>query len=124
MRRLLGLLPLLVLLGAPPVYAEAKKCKALVSFFVGEDATVVFLVRDGAVRANAVNLTRQDLTTVVTELRAGVDWVQNSGADFDTRLSQKLHQILLGGFAAELAGVAHLIFVSPKLNIRAGPMRW
>ena len=98
------------------VAALLRPDEALVSFFVGEDATVVFLVRDGAVRANAVDLSRQDLTTVVTELRAGVDWVRNSGADFDTRLSQKLHQILLGGFAAELAGVAHLIFVP------AGPL--
>jgi CHAT domain-containing protein len=98
------------------VNALLRPDEALVSFFVGEDVTVVFLVGDGAVRANAVDLSRQDLTTVVTELRAGVDWGQDYGADFDTRLSQKLHQILLGGFAAELAGVAHLIFVP------AGPL--
>ena len=96
--------------------------EAVIAFFVGEDATVAFLVHGGRLRVNAVNLSEANLYRVVAELRAGVNWTVNYGLDFDTRLSRKLYEILLGGFAAELAQVRHLLIVpsGPLMSLPPG----
>ncbi|MFQ5955146.1 MAG: CHAT domain-containing protein [Kiloniellales bacterium] len=107
-----------------PVAVDAllRPDEAVIAFFVAMDATVVFLVRGGKVRVNAVDLSEANLHRVVAELRAGLDWDTNYGVDFDTRLSQKLYETLLGEFAAELADVRHLLIVpsGPLMSLPPG----
>lgn len=82
--------------------------EALASMMVSDQGTVVFLLRDGRVRAHAVGLSRNALDTVVRELRQGIDFSRGE-ADFDLELSHRLYRALLQPLEAELAGVNHLI---------------
>jgi CHAT domain-containing protein len=82
--------------------------EALVSMMVSDQGTIVFLLRDGRVKAHAVALSRNALDTVVRELRTGVDFSRGE-VDFDLDLSHKLYRALLQPLEADLAGIKHLI---------------
>lgn len=82
--------------------------EALVSMMVSDQGTIVFLLRDGRVKAHAVGLSRNALDTVVRELRQGIDFSRGE-VDFDLDLSYRLYRALLEPLEADLAGVRHLI---------------
>jgi CHAT domain-containing protein len=82
--------------------------EALVSMMVSDQGTIVFLLRDGRVKAHAVGLSRNALDTVVRELRQGIDFSRGE-VDFDLELSYRLYRALLEPLEADLAGVRHLI---------------
>ncbi|MBL8705636.1 MAG: CHAT domain-containing protein [Rhodospirillales bacterium] len=84
--------------------------EALVSMMTSDQGTIVFLLRDGKVKAHAVALSRKALDTVVRELRNGIDFSKGE-AQFDLELSHKLYRALLQPLEAELAGVRQLILV-------------
>jgi len=92
--------------------------EALVSMLTSDQGTIVFLLRDGKVKAHAVALSRNALDVVVRELRVGIDFSRGA-AEYDLELSHKLYRALLQPFEAELAGVKHLVLapVGPLLAL-------
>ncbi len=96
-----------------PAAALAKLLKpgeALLSMMVSDQGTVVFLLRDGRLRAHGVNLKRDALEAIVRQLRLGLDWTR-SQPDFDLDVSHRLYKALLQPLEPALDGVKQLIVV-------------
>lgn len=102
--------------GTAEVARLMKPGEALVTMLSSDQGTIVFLLRDGRLKAHAVALSQRALDTVVRELRRGLDWTKTGETDFDLDLSYKLYRALLGPFEDDLAGVKHLILAP------AGPL--
>lgn len=102
--------------GAAEIAKLLKPGEALVTMLSSDQGTLVFLLRDGKLKAHAVALSQRALDTVVRELRRGLDWTKGGQADFDLELSYKLYRALLEPLEADMAGVKHLILVP------AGPL--
>lgn len=99
--------------------------EAVLKLLVMPQETHAWLLRRDRATWKRLPLSAEDLTDMVSLLRAGLDRsggmlrsavplrakAKRSGQQFDVETASRLHDALLGSFADELAGVAHLIFV-------------
>jgi len=99
-----------------------KPDEALASFFPTREATYVFLVRDGKVRAHRAPVTYAALDKSVRDLRARLDLADGQLRAFDVAAAQKLYADLLAPVAPGLQGATHLIVVpaGPLLSLPLG----
>ena len=99
-----------------------KPAEALVSFFPTREATYVFLVRDGTVRAHRASVTYAALDKSVRDLRAGLDLADGQLRAFDVAAAQKLYADLLAPLGPGLQGATNLIVVpaGPLLSLPLG----
>jgi CHAT domain-containing protein len=96
--------------------------EALALFLPTQDATFVFLVRDGKVHVHRAAVGGRILTEKVKILRATLDLGDGTPRAFDLAVAHELYQTLLAPVATQLAGVTHLLVVpaGPLLSLPLG----
>jgi len=96
--------------------------EALVLFLSTQDATFIFLVRDGKAHLHRAMVGRKALTEKVKALRATLDLSDGAPRAFDLAVAQELYQTLLAPVAKHLTGVTHLLVVpaGPLLSLPLG----
>lgn len=84
--------------------------EALISILVGEQGSFVFVLRDNAITARKLEVTKDEVVASVAVIRQGVV-VPASGRlpTFDARESNRLYQRLLAPIADRLEGLDHLV---------------
>jgi len=84
--------------------------EALISILVGDQGSFVFVLRDNAISARKLEVTKDEVVASVAVIRQGVV-VPASGRlpNFDAREAHRLYQRLLAPIADRLEGLDHLI---------------
>ena len=96
--------------------------EGLVAFLIGRDQSFAELVTRDGVTIAPVPIGAAALRETVTVLRRPLEIQGGAIGEFDLAASSQLHQTLLGGLGAAIAGLDHLVVVSsgPLSNLPFG----